>query len=126
MKGETWADGTAMYYVFRLHDFYKFPLPELITENLMVLKLMTWGVLIFEIMAPILIWFRETRRYTLALLIVFHLGIEITMNLMMFHWVMIAGWLTFATYEDFSLLFGWFRKPRSSTSQDQHPLAQPG
>ena len=114
MKGEPWVDGTAMYYVFRLHDFYKLPLPQLITENLTVMKLMTWGVLVLEVLAPVLIWFRETRRATLALLLVFHLGIELTMNLMMFHWVMIAGWLSFATYEDLSMLFSWFRKQPAS------------
>lgn len=124
MKGEFWADGTAMYYIFRLYDFYRLPAPDLFTENLMMLKLMTWGVIVFELAAPILIWFKETRIPTLILLICFHLAIELTMNLLMFHWIMITGWLCFATWDDGARILNWFR--RRDTPASDCPVAQPG
>lgn len=127
MKSEVWADGTAMYYVFRLHDFYRMPLPELFTENLMLLKIASWGVVLFEIVAPILIWFKETRRSTLIALILFHLGTDLTMNLMMFHWVMITGWVSFANYDDLRALASYFRpRGRKDRPAIEYPIPQTG
>lgn len=120
MKGEVWADGTAMYYVFRLYDVTRLQLPEFFTENLALLKLATWLVIVFEIAAPILIWFKETRRSTLIALVLFHIGTDLTMNLMMFHWLMITGWLSFANYDEIRAIGRFFRAAwlfkRSSTS----------
>jgi len=122
LRGEVWADGTAMYYVFRLYDFYRVPVPAIITENLMVLKFLTWAVLMLELAAPILIWFKETRRTTLVILILFHLGTDLTLNLMMFHWVMITGWLSFATYDDFRAL-GAYLRPGKRVPQATEPVS---
>ena len=60
----------------------------------------TWSVLIVELAVPVLIWFRETRRLCLLLLLVFHLGNEWTMHLFLFHWIMLCGWLSFVTNDD--------------------------
>ncbi|MDC0273269.1 HTTM domain-containing protein [Planctomycetaceae bacterium] len=110
LRGEAWLDGTAMYYVTRLDDFQRLPLPELITENLLILKMMTWSVLLLELIAPVLLWFRKTRRATILVLLTFHLTTDLTMNLMMFHWIMMTGWMSFVTYDDFSELRGLFRR----------------
>ena len=53
-----------------------------------------------ELAVPILIWFRETRHSCLLVLLLFHLGNEWTMNLFLFHWVMLCGWLAFLTADD--------------------------
>lgn len=124
MKGEFWADGTAMYYVFRLYDYYRVPFPEFVTENLMMLKLMSWGVILFELAIPILIWFREIRLPCLILVIAFHLTIEFTMFLLVFHWIMITGWLCFAKWDDGVRIVRWLR--RSDSTASEYPLAQPG
>jgi hypothetical protein len=47
-----------------------------------------------------LIWFRETRRLALALVVLFHLANEWTMHLHLFHWVMLVGWLAFVQPQD--------------------------
>jgi hypothetical protein len=124
MRGDFWADGTAVYYVFRLYDFYRIPAPALFTENMMIIKLMTWGVIVFELAAPILIWFKETRVPVLLLLIGFHLGVELTMNLFLFHWLMITGWLCFATWDDGVRILSWFRRKDSAASE--YPVPQAG
>ena len=123
MKGEFWADGTAMYYVFRLYDFYRLHVPAFVTENMLILKVMTWGVIVFELAVPILIWFRETRIPCLVLVICFHIAVELTMNLLMFHWIMITGWLCFATWNDGVRLLSLFRRTESSVLDS--PVPQP-
>ena len=124
MRGEVWADGTAMYYVFRLYDFYRYPVPEFITENLMLLKVLSWSVIILELAVPILIWFRETRIPMLVLVIAFHIATDLTMNLMMFHWIMITGWLCFAKWDDGVRLLSRFR--RNNASLSEYPMTHAG
>jgi hypothetical protein len=94
--GREWWDGTAMFYVIHLDDLYgKVFNPPLLFNHLLSLKLMTWSTLVLEAVAPLTIWFKKTRRPTLLVLIVFHLGIDLSMNLNLFHWIMITGWLSF-------------------------------
>jgi hypothetical protein len=103
LAGEPWLDGTALYYVARLEDFFpRFPTPAWLFDNPWQVAAMTWSVLALELLAPLLIWFRETRRWTLLIVILFHLANEYTMNLFLFHWVMLVGWLSFVTPDDWA------------------------
>ena len=97
--GTDWLAGTALYYVSRVDNaFGKFPLPAFAFETLWLTKLMTWSVLALEWALPVLLWVKRTRRAALAVAIVFHLSIEYTMNLFLFHWLMLLGLLSFADF----------------------------
>jgi hypothetical protein len=99
--GADWRSGDALYYVARLdHSFGKLPVPSFLFESLTVTHVMTWGVLAAEWLLPVLLWLRPTRRWAIAAAIVFHLSIEYTMNLFLFHWLMILGLLAFAEYDE--------------------------
>lgn len=116
LGGEPWLNGTAMYYVSRLHDFFgRLPVPAWMFDSPWSVALITWAVLAAELMIPLLIWFRETRVPCLVLLVAFHLANEWTMNLFLFHWLMLCGWLAFVRAEDFSWLtsarLGWNPSP---------------
>ena len=96
-----WTLGTALYYVSRLDDsFGKFPVPAFPFETLWIVKLMTWSVLVLEWALPVLLWWKRTRRVAIVVAIVFHLAIEYTMNLFLFHWLMILGVLSFAECDE--------------------------
>ena len=124
MRGENWTDGTALYYVFRLYDFYRVPMPEFMTENMAIIKLLSWTVVAFELTVPFLIWFKETRVPTLVTVILFHVILDLSLNLFLFHWIMIAGWLSFASVDDFKLLWpGRWKKPISSSPDSQPHFA---
>ncbi len=98
--GAEWRDGTAMYYVSRLDDLFgRFPLPAGWLESLPFLKATSWATLAFETAVPILVWFPRLRLGAVAAAIVFHLSIEYTMNLFLFQWLMILGWLSFLNSE---------------------------
>jgi hypothetical protein len=99
--GTDWTSGTALYYVSRLHDsFGKLPVPALLFETLWITKLLTWSVLVMEWALPVLLWVKRTRRVAIVVAIVFHLSIEYTMNLFLFHWLMILGLLSFAEFDE--------------------------
>jgi hypothetical protein len=106
--GTDWTAGTALYYVARLDDsFGKLPVPGFLFETLWITKLMTWSVLVLEWGLPVFLWLKKTRRIALIVAIVFHLCIEYSMNLFLFHWLMILGLLSFAEYDE--LRWPWRR-----------------
>lgn len=87
MKGPLWADGTAVYIATRLDEFVRMPLDLL--NNLLVIKFLTWSTLLVELALGTLIWIRELRYWVLLAGVGLHLGIEMTMNIPMFEWIMI-------------------------------------
>ncbi|MEX2176219.1 MAG: HTTM domain-containing protein [Pirellulaceae bacterium] len=112
--GASWIDGTALYYVARLDDYFgKFPTPAFLFDTPWLVALITWSVVLGELLVPLFIWFRETRRLCLVAAILFHLANEYTMHLFLFHWAMLAGWLAFVRAEDFAWLAG---RPRSNSA----------
>ena len=50
-----------------------------------------------ELCFPFLIWFSSTRRFILALILVLHLGLILTMNTLWFNYTMIACLVLFLT-----------------------------
>jgi hypothetical protein len=98
--GDHWTRGTALYYVSRLDDaFGKWPMPRFPFESMTTVKLMSWSVLALELLLPVFLWIKRTRTIALVVAIVFHLAIDYTMNLFLFHWLMILGLLSFAEYD---------------------------
>jgi uncharacterized membrane protein YphA (DoxX/SURF4 family) len=87
LKGDTWFDGTALYYSSRLHDFTRYPL-SFITDSLIMLKLLTWGTLVLEFFLGTLIWVKEFRKPLVITGIVFHIGIEYLMLIPHFEIIM--------------------------------------
>jgi HTTM domain len=105
LGGQEWIDGTAIYYVARLGDFFgRFPVPAWPFDTPWTVALMTWSVMAAELTIPLLVWFRETRRWCLLVALVFHLANEWTMHLFLFHWIMLASWLSFITSDDLTAL----------------------
>ena len=101
LSGDAWLNGTAMYYVSRLDDFFgRLPVPAWLFDTPGVVAVITWAVVAAELCIPVLIWFRETRPWCLLALLVFHLANEWTMHLFLFHWLMLCGWMAFVRVED--------------------------
>ena len=114
--GAEWLDGTALYYALRLDDATRFPLPNWIVDSMAWMRLLTWSVFLFESIAPILIWWRKTRVYCLAAAFLFHLGTDYSMNLHLFHWIMMNGLLSFVHFDELCRLWQWFRFRRPPVS----------
>lgn len=122
-QGETWRDGTALYYVSRMEDvFGRGWLPDWLFETPGILHSMTWSVLLLETLLPVLLWIPATRRYAILLGIGLHLSIEYAMHLFLFEWIMILGLLSFVKLEDL------FPRTVDGRSRDSQPaeLAKEG
>jgi hypothetical protein len=113
--GTDWTAGTALYYVARLDNFFgKFPVPGFVFETLWLAKLLSWSVLALEWALPVLLWLPRTRRIAIAVAIAFHLAIDYSMNLFLFHWLMILGVLSFAEYSE--LRWPPWRRPAAAAA----------
>ncbi|HEY2411074.1 MAG TPA: HTTM domain-containing protein [Pirellulaceae bacterium] len=103
LGGTMWLNGSALYYVSRLDDLFgRFYVPAWVFDTPWVVVCITWSVLLAETLAPFFIWFRETRLVCLIIVVFFHLANEWTMNLFLFHWLMLCGWISFVSPSDFS------------------------
>lgn len=94
LLGETWFEGTAVYYALQLRDFYRLPIMPLLGQ-LWMFKMLTWGTLVIELFMFTLVWIRELRYYILAAAVALHLGIELTMNIPQFEILMISSFVLF-------------------------------
>lgn len=99
LKGDTWIDGTAVYYATRLENMGNFSIPYLM-DNMTFLKVMTWGTLITELGIGILIWFKEFRKPVIIAGILFHLGIEYMMVIPFFEINMMLLLMIYITPEE--------------------------
>lgn len=92
--GPAWVDGTALYYVYRLNDFHRFPMPAFLND-LALIKLQTWFTLAAELSLGVLIWIKELRYPVLLLGVLLHLSLEYSINAPMFQWTILSLYLTF-------------------------------
>lgn len=104
--GSNWLDGTALYYVYQLDQFHRFPLPSFIQDP-MLIRLQTWITLAIEFSLGALIWFRELRYPLLALGLALHLTLEYSMNIPLFQWIILSVYVTFIEPEDLARAWGW-------------------
>jgi len=115
---DAWLDGTAMYYVARLDDYFgRLPTPAWLFDQPWSVAVATWSVVLGELLVPVCIWFRQTRRFALAAAVLFHLANEWTMHLFLFHWLMLVGWLSFLEPSDWQWLLRRERQERGDREQ---------
>ena len=106
----TWRDGSAVYWALNVNTFHRFPWPLPVAAEPFVVVL-TWTTLLFELLFPVLVWFRATRIATLVLGIGLHLGLLIMLELGPFSLVMIACYIAFLDPHQVAES-RWWRRPR--------------
>jgi hypothetical protein len=94
LAGIHWLDGTAAYYVIQLDEFKRFPVPAF-CATLWFSRIATWFALATEVAMATLVWVRPWRRYVLCAGIALHLGLEYSMNIPLFQWVVLASYCLF-------------------------------
>ena len=90
----SWRDGSAVHWVLSQNMFQRFPWPVPASVE-PVLPLLTWGILAFEFLFPLLIWYRATRTATLVIGLGLHLGLWLTLELGPFSFIMAASYVAF-------------------------------
>lgn len=115
LKGYDWVDGTAVYYTSRLTNFQRFAIP-LVFDIPSLTKFFTWSALAIEFAMGVLIWVKEWRKWVLLSGIALHLGIEITMSIGFFEWVMISAYILFLEGDEIKKLLNIFPRKAKATA----------
>lgn len=116
LQGAPWLKGTALFYVYHLLELQRFPVPDWMLEPVM-LKLGTWLALALEFSLGALIWIKRLRYKLLLAGLIFHLTLEYSLNVPMFQWDILTGYLLFVDGEDYRRAWGrvlawWGRKEK--------------
>lgn len=97
--GSRWMDGTALHYALSNLTFARAPelIAPLVSSAMWVpvFKGTTWVVLAWELLFPLLVLHRTSRRVALIIGVVVHLGIGFTMSVGPFTSVTLLGYLAF-------------------------------
>lgn len=119
--GAMWLSGTAVYYTSRIAEFWRFPVPY-IFEHIWTIKLWTWATLFVELALGTLIWTRELRYWVLLAGVLLHLGIDYSMNIPLFAYIMIGAYVTFVESEDLQRAFNWFKGKFNRATHFEEPV----
>ncbi|MFM7977172.1 MAG: HTTM domain-containing protein, partial [Pirellula sp.] len=95
LEGSTWQDGTAVWYVSRMTDNFGRLIPASYLDWPGASALATYGTLAIESLLPIGLWIPKVRWIAIGLAVLLHLGIESSMNLFLFQWLMLLGLIAF-------------------------------
>jgi len=82
--GYTWQHGTAIYYVLQTREFGMSSLTSMLFRNDIIVALLTYSVVAFELSFPFLIWHRRTRWIAAAGAVAMHTAIALVMRLVPF------------------------------------------
>ncbi|GAA4792914.1 hypothetical protein GCM10023200_30650 [Actinomycetospora chlora] len=107
--GVLWRNGTAVSYAMRIGDLERVPMPSFVTDSLALTQLATLGTLAAELAIGILVWNRAARPYVLAIGVLLHLSIELTLAVGFFGLGMMTLYLTFLPPRRAEQVLGWFR-----------------
>ncbi len=123
VRGAPWLQGTAMYYIYHLDEFRRFPVPAWLLGPTM-LKLEGWAALVLEFSLGVLIWVKELRYILLALGVLFHLTLEYSLNIPMFQWDILSAYILFVDPDDARRARNWIRQRLPSKELQPGTTAQ--
>jgi hypothetical protein len=101
MGGTYWRNGTATWYPARLHEFDRFWMPSFLTSPPFI-YVSTYGTLITELSLGTLVFYKPLRKWVLLAGLVMHAGIEYSMNIPLFAFVICSCYVTFYSGEEVS------------------------
>ncbi len=111
LSGTAWRDGTALYYVSKLGEFSgRMPITAGLFEIMWLVAILTWLTIAVELLLVFGVWVPKMRLPTVVIGMLFHLGIELTMNLFLFQWLMILILSTHLRYEDWEAVGNAFAR----------------
>ena len=145
-RGSTWHDGTAMALSMRIEDLQRFVAPEWLFDQRILLNLFTWATLTFEATFFALVWNRRLRPYVIGAGVLFHLGIDVFLDIGFFSLAIYLAYVAFLPDEVAQRIVGRFDQRAlpaearreadpgglagdvggSASGGARHPVADPG
>ncbi|MDQ6740502.1 MAG: HTTM domain-containing protein, partial [Actinomycetota bacterium] len=112
-RGTLWRDGTAIYYPMHAENFSPWPqLNHLLVANDLMVHLISWGSVAIQVLFPLLLLNRWTRRLAVLGLIAMHAGIGVFLGLSVFSLSMVAADVIFVRDSTIDSVGGWLRGRR--------------
>jgi len=93
--GDVWLEGTAMWHSLMLQEYSLPIIYNNIPDANLVLMIMTYFALAYQLLFPILIWISSTRKWILILGVLLHLMIAFVFGLFNFGVAMIICYFSF-------------------------------
>ena len=112
IQGADWVQGNALFYIYHVEELRRFPLPSFFL-NPLFLKVTTWFTLLVELAWGLLVWIKPLRYYILVCGLLLHLGLEYSLNIPLFQWEVLSGYLLFIDPSDFRSVSSAFRPSRA-------------
>lgn len=114
LRGNDWWDQTAVWRVLGNEQLMTIDLSFLRNVPLVV-GILTWGTVLFEVYAPVLLWVRSTKKGMILFGWGLHVGIAATMGLYVFSLTMMAAYLLFCEDSWLSNIFSnWQYRVKSA------------
>ena len=117
----SWRDGTAVSYAVRIGEVSRVPVPSFVTDSLLLTQLATYGTLAAELAVGILVWNRAARPWVLALGVLLHLSIELTLAVGFFSLTIVTLYLAFLPPDRAERVLRWGRdrwRPASTSARE--------
>jgi len=140
-RGTWWRDGTAIYYPMHSENFSPWPaLNHLLVSNDLMVHVISWGSVGIQIVFPLLLLTRWTRRLAVLGMICMHAGIGIFLGLSVFSLAMVAADVIYLRDATMDSITGWVRrrwddrrsgrraglKPAMALAQEPEEAHEPG
>lgn len=95
VQGELWQDGTALYYILNVPEFFLPGVTPLLVQSDWLMVIGAYLTVLTSVFFPVLVLFRAGRPVAVAAMLTFHLAIALLMGLTSFALVMAAFDLLF-------------------------------
>lgn len=95
VQGELWQDGTALYYILNVPEFFLPELTPLLVQSDWLMVIGAYATVLTSVFFPVLVFFRAGRPVAVTAMLTFHLAIALLMGLTSFALVMAAYDLLF-------------------------------
>ncbi len=103
-----WQSGNAVYFAGRYEEMKRFCLPFFFDVPV-AWNFLTWSTIVVEGSLAFLVWFPPLTRWVLLAGLGLHAGIETSMNIPMFQWIMISYYVLFLDPGDVDRSLGFIR-----------------
>ncbi|KAL7553372.1 hypothetical protein ACHAWF_016658 [Thalassiosira exigua] len=101
-NSEEWQEGVALAWLW--YDtpgrFYPRPIWEFLFNKIGPIKAQTWMSLAVENLCYVTIWPLTTRKITFYVIAMLHIGIELALEMHIFEYLSVLGWVSFLVYPD--------------------------
>lgn len=88
-----WLNGDALYYIIQIDAFSRPWATHYLEGNIILLKLFTYGTLIYQLSFPFAIWWKKIKTPFLIVGIIFHLSIAFIAGVFSFGIIMIISYI---------------------------------